>query len=161
MTDECGLCRAPKIETDRARYNWIAWLATGESVCGNESVLNVSGRGNCWKSHTSAHDLRANKHASENVSIGNNFNDRIETTETIASPYLDTILRNNWYRDWNCALLNPFTAWFVYATRTHFFLCFPTTSFSYFFAFLFFVLFDRSSIFYDYYFISRANHCEK
>lgn len=53
--------------------------------------------------------------------------------------YLDTILRNNWYRDWNCLILSQLD--FVYATRAGLFLfCFFSITF---FLFYFFFLLNQ------------------
>lgn len=78
MTDECGLCctsQEPKpiVLGIIGMLDWQPGNRLAETkvfqTFGSRKLLEI------------AHDLRANERASENVSIGNNFNDRIETAE--------------------------------------------------------------------------------
>lgn len=79
-----------KAEVDRARYNWDAWLATGESTRGNESVLNALGFGNCWK-YCRTRFACERTCGFENVTIGKwRRDDHVETAERRPS-YIPTL----------------------------------------------------------------------
>lgn len=94
---------------------------------GNESVLNARWLLEICGEHAGRArfaSATANGRDSENVPIvnGENVDDRVETNRGVyPRNYLAApILR---YRDWNCALPNPFTARHIYAIHASLLMC--------------------------------------
>lgn len=125
-----------KVAVDRARYNWGRLI--GNEGIGNKSVLNVRPRK--LLEIRGARDLRVRTTArdSENVISGERHDDRVATAEPWCLCIPNIVLQNNWYRDWNCAWLNPFTARFVYRD--------PCESFPAFFKLIFLACFYSVSV---------------